>query len=162
VAKTLEAQTALIRQLQSRSVERIYQALVHGEVTQPGMVEAPIGRDRRMRTRMAVAASGKPALTRYRPEQRFDGATLLECRLATGRTHQIRVHLHAIGHPLVGDPTYRLDRFGRPPWLGNFARQALHAARLAFDHPASAERVSFSSSLPEDMRDLLLRLGGRP
>ena len=154
VAKTLPAQTALVRQLQARSVERIYVALVHGVVARDGSVEAPVGRDRRVRTRMAVTPSGKPALTRYRVVKRYARATLLECSLSTGRTHQIRVHLHSIGHPLLGDPVYRLGRFGadRPR---AFLRQALHAARLAFDHPSSGARVRFESPLPADMRALI-------
>jgi 23S rRNA pseudouridine1911/1915/1917 synthase len=154
VAKTLQAQTSLVRQLQARSVERVYVALVYGVVSREGSVEAPIGRDPRLRTRMAVAASGKPALTRYRVLKKYLQATLLECTLATGRTHQIRVHLHSIGHPLVGDPVYRLRRFGAHE-PGRFPRQALHAARLAFEHPVSRTRCEFRSHLPRDMARLL-------
>jgi 23S rRNA pseudouridine1911/1915/1917 synthase len=154
VARTLEAQTALVRQLQERSVERIYLALAHGVIERDGSVEAPVGRDRRVRTRMAVTTAGKPALTRYRVMKRYAQATLLECSLSTGRTHQIRVHLHSVGHPLVGDPVYRLGKFGARESDG-FRRQALHAARLAFVHPASAERVRFEAPLPADMRALL-------
>ena len=157
-AKTLEAQTALVRQLQSRSVERVYLALVHGAVSKDGSVEAPVGRDPRVRTRMAVVSAGKPALTRYRVLQRFAQATLLECSLATGRTHQIRVHLHSIGHPLVGDPVYKSRRYGNLPVP--FPRQALHAARLAFVHPLSKKRCEFRSELPLDMQRLLESLGG--
>jgi len=156
VARTLPAQTALVRQLQARSVERIYFALVHGRVQGDGEVEAPIGRDPRNRLRMAVSSAGKPALTRYRVLERHAQCSLLECRLSTGRTHQIRVHLHSIGHPLVGDPVYR-GRAGDAAsrLLAGFSRQALHATRLSFMHPVSAERVSFEAALPADMERLL-------
>ncbi|HOL65362.1 MAG TPA: RluA family pseudouridine synthase, partial [Accumulibacter sp.] len=106
VAKTLAAQTHLVRQLQARSVKRIYQALVRGRVEKDGLVDAPIGRHPTQRTRMAIVAAGKPARTRYRIVETFLTTTLLECALETGRTHQIRVHLDSIAHPLVGDPLY--------------------------------------------------------
>jgi 23S rRNA pseudouridine1911/1915/1917 synthase len=156
VARTLQAQTDLVRQLQARSVKRDYLAFVHGRVPREGSVEEPIGRDARVRTRMAVTGRGKPALTHYRVRQRFDDATLLECSLATGRTHQIRVHMQSIGHPLLGDPVYRLAgrRRGNPA-LDSIGRQALHAWRLAFVHPASGKLLQFESPLPADMRDLL-------
>jgi 23S rRNA pseudouridine1911/1915/1917 synthase len=157
VAKTLEAQTALVRQLQERTVRREYLALVHGVVASDGEVSAAVGRHPRERTRMAVVPGGKPALTRYRVLSRFAAATLLQCSLATGRTHQIRVHMHSIGHPLVGDPVYRDRRGARTDAapLRAFPRQALHAARLAFRHPASGASVSFEAPLPQDMRALL-------
>jgi len=161
VARTLEAQTDLVRQLQARTVKRDYLALVYGVVQGrgEGSVEASIGRDARVRTRMAVTGGGKPALTYYRVRQRFGNVTLLECSLATGRTHQIRVHMHSIGHPLVGDPVYRLNRGRRTDSaLDAFPRQALHAWRLAFVHPASRKTMQFESPLPADMRDLLSAL----
>ncbi len=161
VARTLEAQTDLVRQLQARTVKRDYLALVYGVVQGQGegSVEASIGRDARMRTRMAVTGGGKPALTYYRVRQRFGYVTLLECSLATGRTHQIRVHMHSIGHPLVGDPVYHLNRGRRTDSvLDAFPRQALHAWRLAFVHPASRKTMQFESPLPADMRDLLSAL----
>ncbi len=160
VAKTIEAQTALVRQMQSRTVERVYLALAHGAVSGDGSVEAPIGRDPRHRTRMAVVRGGRAALTHYRVLKRFGAATLLECRLSTGRTHQIRVHLHSIGHPLIGDPVYRSPRYvSNGAVLEGFSRQALHAAKLSFIHPASGEKCSFESALPADMRSLLESLG---
>src|SRR5205807_7388363 len=106
VAKTLRAHAGLVRQLQARTVKRDYLALVHGVVKLDGEVSAPVGRDPRHRTRMAVVPTGRPALTRFKVARRFVRATLLECSLATGRTHQIRVHMQSLGHPLVGDPVY--------------------------------------------------------
>jgi len=159
VARTLEAQTDLVRQLQARTVKRDYLALVHGIVAGQGSVEGSIGRDARVRTRMAVTGRGKPALTHYRVRRRFGEVTLLECSLSTGRTHQIRVHMQSIGHPLVGDPVYRTARGPRAnPALDAFGRQALHAWRLAFVHPASAKTMQFESPLPADMQDLLSAL----
>jgi 23S rRNA pseudouridine1911/1915/1917 synthase len=157
VAKTLQAQTHLVRQLQARTVRREYLAVAHGVVRADGEVAAPVGRDPRSRTRMAVVDSGKAALTRYKVAKRFATATLLECSLATGRTHQIRVHMQELGHPLVGDPVYRGKRRGLPD--AGFRRQALHAARLEFSHPVSGARVRFEARLPEDMRKLLESLG---
>jgi 23S rRNA pseudouridine1911/1915/1917 synthase len=156
VAKTPEAQTSLVRQLQARTVKRDYLALVYGVVRRNGEVAAPVGRDPRDRKRMAAIASGKPALTRYRVVERFAATTLLECSLATGRTHQIRVHLQSIGHPLVGDPVYRARRnSGSDERIDAFPRQALHAARLAFVHPSTGELARFEAPLPADMRALL-------
>jgi len=149
VAKTEAAQASLVRQLQARTMKRTYLALARGRVARDGTVEAPIGRHPVQRTKMAVVASGKPAITHYRVRERFAAHTLLECELETGRTHQIRVHLASIGHPLEGDPAYA----GRGK--SAFHRQALHAWRLAFDHPASGERVQFESRLPADFAALL-------
>ena len=149
VARTEAAQASLVRQLQARTVKRTYLALARGRVARDGTVEAPIGRHPVQRTKMAVVASGKPAVTHYRVRERLAAHTLLECELETGRTHQIRVHLASIGHPLEGDPAYA----GRGKTA--FHRQALHAWRLAFDHPASGERVQFESPLPEDFTALL-------
>ena len=161
VARTLQAQTDLVRQLQARTVKREYLALAYGAVQGDGggSVEAPIGRDARVRTRMAVTGRGKPALTHYRVRQRLGDVTLLECSLSTGRTHQIRVHMQSIGHPLVGDPVYRMARGRRgDPVLDAFPRQALHAWRLAFIHPVSGKTMQFESPLPEDLRALLAAL----
>jgi 23S rRNA pseudouridine1911/1915/1917 synthase len=105
---------------------------------------------------MAVSGSGKQALTRYRVQKHYASTTLLECKLATGRTHQIRVHLQSIGHPLVGDPVYRrAGAAGRGTGTLEFPRQALHATRLAFLHPSGGQRMEFHSPLPADMEQLL-------
>jgi 23S rRNA pseudouridine1911/1915/1917 synthase len=157
VAKTLRAQTDLVRQLQARTMKREYLALVHGAVRSAGEVSAPIGRDPRNRTRMAVAPAGRPALTRYKVAKRFADVSLLECSLDTGRTHQIRVHMQSLGHPLVGDPVYRGGRRSATPHA-NLKRQALHAARLEFSHPVSGVRRRFAAPLPEDFRALLKSL----
>lgn len=146
VARTEPAFRHLVAQLAARSVERRYRALVHGRVVAPaGLVDGPIGRDSREPTRHAVVAGGKEARTRYEVLDRDDATSLLACRLETGRTHQIRVHLAAIGHPVVGDVLYggHLD-------LG-LGRPYLHAFRLAFDHPATGQRVTFDSPVPPDL-----------
>ncbi|MBE0621618.1 MAG: 23S rRNA pseudouridine(1911/1915/1917) synthase RluD [Burkholderiales bacterium] len=158
VAKTLEAQTDLVRQLQARTVVRQYLALVHGVVARDGSVDAPIGRHQTQRTRMAVTEHGRAARTHYRVLERYARATLLECSLDTGRTHQIRVHLQSIGHPLVGDPVYRAGRGTAPGPLASFKRQALHAYRLGLVHPVSGATMQWEAPLPEDMRALLLAL----
>lgn len=154
VAKTLRAHTELVRQLQARTVRRDYLALVHGVVELDGEVSAPVGRDPRHRTRMAVVSSGRPALTRFKVTRRFAHATLLECSLATGRTHQIRVHMQSLGHPLVGDPVYRGKRLGDAR-TAQLRRQALHAVRLGFSHPVSGALKRFSAPVPDDLRSLL-------
>jgi len=154
VAKTLRAHTELVRQLQARTVKRDYLALVHGVVKLDGEVSAPVGRDPRHRTRMAVVPTGRPALTRFKVTKRFARVTLLECSLATGRTHQIRVHMQSLGHPLVGDRVYRGKRLNDPR-APQLRRQALHAVRLGFSHPVSGVRKRFSVPLPEDLRSLL-------
>jgi len=157
VAKTPVAQTDLVRQLQTRTMGREYVAIVHGEVTRAGTVDAPIGRHPVARTRMAVVARGRSAATHYFPLEYRTRWSYLRCRLETGRTHQIRVHLSSIGHPLVGDPVYRAKRLvsGLPEAASRFPRQALHAARLCLLHPLSAKAMSWDSSLPEDMQLLL-------
>ena len=153
VAKTLIVQTALVRQLQDHSVSREYVTVVHGFVAHEGTVDAPIGRHKTQRTRMAVAPNGKPAITHYEPEEHLEKTTLLRCRLETGRTHQIRVHMQSIGHPIVGDPVYGGTR--KTPV---FARQALHAEKLALTHPATGRRRSWSARIPADMRKLIAAL----
>jgi 23S rRNA pseudouridine1911/1915/1917 synthase len=145
VAKSEPAQLALVRQLQARTVKRTYVALARGKVASGGRVDAPVGRHPVQRTKMAVVANGRPAVTHYRVRERFPAHTLLECELETGRTHQIRVHLASIGHPLEGDAVYA----GRGPRL--IGRQALHAWKLAFVHPRSGREVGFESPPPADL-----------
>ena len=154
VARTLEAQTDLVRQLQARTVKRYYQALVRGSVERDGSVDAPIGRHPTQRTKMAVVKTGKPARTHYRVVERFVDCTLVECALETGRTHQIRVHMTSIGHPLVGDPVYG-GGTSRVPIGPEFARQALHARRLGLVHPLTGKAMLWKSNVPEDMAELI-------
>ncbi|MDR0564339.1 MAG: 23S rRNA pseudouridine(1911/1915/1917) synthase RluD [Azoarcus sp.] len=158
VAKTLAAQTHLIRQLQARTVSRRYLALLHGGLARGGEVAAPIARHPVHRTKMAVAEGGRAAHTRYEVRERLGAATLVECRLETGRTHQIRVHMAHIGHPLVGDPVYGLRHVSNPV-LASFGRQALHAFRLGLVHPLSGEPMCWFSPLPEDFSTILRQLG---
>lgn len=160
VAKTLEAQTDLVRQLQARTVKRIYLALAAGVIKKDGGVESPIGRHPVQRIKMAVVPEnrgGKPALTWFRVLEQFTYCTFVECSLETGRTHQIRVHLASINHPLVGDQVYAKVN----PKLPEFSRQALHATRLGLVHPLTGLKMQWEVPMPEDMRDLLdgLRYG---
>jgi 23S rRNA pseudouridine1911/1915/1917 synthase len=158
VAKTLEAQTDLVRQLQARTVVRLYLALVHGVVARDGSVDAPIGRHQTQRTRMAVTEHGRAARTHYRVLERYAAATLIECSLDTGRTHQIRVHMQSIFHPLAGDPVYRVARGIAAGPLASFRCQALHAYRLGLVHPVSAAPMQWEAPPPADMRELLREL----
>lgn len=158
VAKTLEAQTDLVRQLQARSVKRHYLALALGKVERDGLVDAPMGRHPVHRTKMAVVKSGgKEARTHYAVRERFARATLVECRLETGRTHQIRVHMASLGHPLAGDGVYGKTCSGDAR-LDAFPRQALHAWRLALIHPASGVEMAWEAPLPDDFTRLLAAL----
>jgi 23S rRNA pseudouridine1911/1915/1917 synthase len=164
VARTPEAQTDLVRQLQARSVTREYLALALGDIEHALIVDAPIGRHPTQRTTMAVVATGKAARTEVEPVRRFGAATLVRCRLATGRTHQIRVHLEAAGLPLLGDKLYgRRDedflafvtsvKAGRPAGEvapGEPGRHLLHASELAFDHPDTGARIRFTDPIPDD------------
>jgi 23S rRNA pseudouridine1911/1915/1917 synthase len=154
VARTLEAQTDLVRQLQAHTVKRYYQALVRGQLERGGSVDAPIGRHPTQRTKMAVVKNGKPARTHFRIVERFVDCTLVDCALETGRTHQIRVHLTSIGHPLVGDPVYGGGP-SRVPVGPAFDRQALHARRLGLVHPATGKAMLWKSALPDDLARLI-------
>ena len=154
VAKTLEAQTDLVRQLQARTVRRVYLALAAGAITTGGGIDSPIGRHPVQRIKMAVvpeSRGGKPALTWFRIMEKFAYCTFIECSLETGRTHQIRVHMASLHHPLVGDQVY-----GKPnAKLPEFPRQALHATRLGLVHPLSGFKMQWEVPMPEDMRNLL-------
>lgn len=162
VARTPVAHKRLVDALQARAVKREYRAVVAGVVVAGGTVEAPIGRHPTARTRMAVAPAGKPAVTHYRVLERFRVHSYLRVNLETGRTHQIRVHLAHLRHPIVGDPVYG----GRPQLpprpapalvevLRGFGRQALHAHRLGLAHPVSGEWLEWESPIPADMAQLL-------
>ncbi len=165
VARTIEAQTALVEQLQAREVTREYDAVITGLISGGGSVDRPIGRHPVDRKRMAVVSGGKPAVTHYRLEERFRAHTYIKVRLETGRTHQIRVHMAYLRHPLVGDPVYG-QRIHFPPGcseelratLSGFRRQALHAGRLGLIHPESGEYMEWSAALPHDMVELLAAL----
>jgi 23S rRNA pseudouridine1911/1915/1917 synthase len=164
VAKTLAAHCSLVAQLQSRQVHREYRALVIGDIVAGGRIEAPVGRHPTQRTRMAVVADGRPAVTRFRVLERFSGHSLLGVELETGRTHQIRVHMAHTQHPLVGDRTY--GGRPRPPKgaspalveaLQGFPRQALHALRLGLEHPTLGIPMCWEIPLPADLEGLLER-----
>ena len=162
VARTPESHHALVAMIQEREIARGYLALCFGAPTAGGTVDEPIGRHRSVRTRMAVRRDGREAVTHYRIEERFRGLTLLRVQLETGRTHQIRVHLAHIGLPIVGDPVYggrRRQIAGASEELQSvlrsFRRQALHAQRLALDHPVTGRHHTFEAPLPADFRELL-------
>lgn len=163
VAKTISAQTHLVRQLQARTVKREYRAIVWGQLWRNGMVDQPIGRDPRSRTKMAINRAGKPALTRYEILERFSVQTYLRCNLETGRTHQIRVHMQFLKAPLVGDPVYgyrgivpiRAMTQTLRDAVSHFNRQALHAIKLGLVHPASNEWMEWQIELADDMKQLL-------
>jgi 23S rRNA pseudouridine1911/1915/1917 synthase len=162
VARSLETQTRLARLIAARQVHRGYEAVVHGTPAVSGEVDAPIGRHRVHRTRMGVRSDGRPSRTRYRRLAAFRAHSHLALELETGRTHQIRVHMAHLGHPLVGDREYG---GARPPpatldpaaaqAVRRFPRQALHACRLAFRHPVTGENLTLESRLPEDLATLV-------
>ncbi len=165
VAKNLIAQNALVEQLQERTMGREYEAVAIGVMTGGGKVDAPIGRHQKDRKRMAVVDGGKPAVTHYRVLERFRGHTHIRCKLETGRTHQIRVHMSHISYPLIGDPVYS-GRMKLPAGctgelklaLRKFNRQALHAKRLELWHPATGDLMEWEIDLPEDIQALLEEL----
>lgn len=157
VAKNDLAHQHLSAQFADRSLSRTYHALVMGvPPLRMGVIDAPIGRHLRDRKKMAVVAKGKPARTRYQVLEVFEEAALVECHLETGRTHQIRVHMTHIKHPVLGDPVYGRGRVAKK--LYEFPRQALHAAAIKFIHPRTGKPVTFSSPLPKDMQGLLKKL----
>ncbi len=162
VARTPQAHTFLVNKLQAREIKREYQALVCGTITAGGSIETAIGRHPTRRTRMAVVNSGKHAVTHYRLLEKFEHYTLLRVMLETGRTHQIRVHMAHIKHPIVGDPVYGKNKsilkgITEPvrEAVSGFKRQALHAWQLQFPHPATGQPVAYSASLPTDLQTLV-------
>ncbi len=165
VARTLQAHHALVNALQQRYIEREYQAIVQGVMIAGGTVDAEIGRHPTHRIKMAVTSRGKPAITHYRVIERFQAHTHILVKLETGRTHQIRVHLAHIRYPIVGDPIYGRG-FAIPSnlsepltqALGQFRRQALHACKLSFTHPATHKHCSWQVPLPDDMAELITLL----
>ncbi|WP_449447397.1 23S rRNA pseudouridine(1911/1915/1917) synthase RluD [Thermomonas brevis] len=165
VARTLQAHTALVAQLSAREVHRQYLAVVVGALVSGGTANAAIDRHPRDRLRMSVREDGKDAVTHYRLRERFRAHTALECRLETGRTHQIRVHMAHLKHPIVGDPLYggalKLPKGasdGLIAALRSFKRQALHAEVLEFAHPVGGEPVRCEAPVPEDMQQLMRQL----
>ncbi len=165
VAKTDAAHEGLARQFADHSIHRAYRAITAGTPVPPtGTVRGAIARSPHDRKKMALVEDGrgKHAVTHYRTLQVLDGAALVECRLETGRTHQVRVHLSSIGHPLLGDPVYGRTPSKLRPMIAElgFRRQALHAAELGFDHPITGAKVHLVSEMPADMLELIAHLGG--
>lgn len=160
IARNLTAHTNLTTALQQRKIKREYIAVVKGNITTGGTIEAPIGRHRKKRTHMAVINNGKPAITHYRVLQRFAAYTCLKITLVTGRTHQIRVHFAHIGYPIVGDPTYGKDlKLAKNcSTLRSFKHQALHAQSLELTHPKTAKTMRWEAPLPNDIKNLLQEL----
>ena len=157
IAKTLSAQTNLVRQLQSRTVKREYKALVYGEMVSPVVVEKPIGRHPKNRKLMSIIETGKPAVTRVAPEELGSGWSLVKCQLETGRTHQIRVHLKSIHHPIIGDQAYLATKYqkGKIGVVSTINRQALHAVKLEIIHPALEKPMQWEIEPPQDFQDTL-------
>lgn len=154
-AKSSIAYHSLVQQLSDRKVTRKYLAIVEGEIHDEGTINEPIGRDPNNRTKMAINYKGKDAVTHYRPIDIYDGFTLIECKLETGRTHQIRVHMKSINHPLVGDQTYNKSSTKLAQLdIDELERQALHAYKLSFTHPVTEKILNFKNKLPEDMQIL--------
>ena len=163
IAKTDLAQINLVKQLENRTVSRIYRAIVHGHPDKNGIVNKNIGRDSRNRIKMAATEhGGRPSVTNYRVIEYLDNFSYIECKLETGRTHQIRVHLKSIGFPIVGDPLYGSPKTQFAPHIMDaiaaLDRQALHALKLSFVHPITEKKMEFRSKIPRDMRFLLSEL----
>ncbi len=156
VARNLAAHTYLVEQLQERNIERIYETVVHGVFLAGSTIDLPIGRHPKERLKMAVVSDGRPAVTHYRVLKRFPKHTHLQVQLETGRTHQIRVHMAHVKHPIVGDKVYA------PRIQHNFPRQALHARRLSLIHPATGFDMTWEAELPADMQQLLKDLNAKP
>ncbi len=157
VAKNERSLKALQTQIKARTAKRRYVALVNGVILKPGMVDAPIGRDPKNRKKMAVVQNGRPAVTKFCVIERFERSCLLRIELETGRTHQIRVHMAHIGHPVANDSVY-----GRKKTASTLKGQALHAYELGLCHPETGVQMLFRAGLPEDFRDELLRIGMEP
>ncbi len=163
VAKTLEAQTSLVRQLQARTVKREYRAIVWGIIWRNGTVNQPIGRHSHARTKMAISRTGKPAVTHYEVLERFGTNTYVRCQLETGRTHQIRVHMQFLKSPMLGDPVYGIGNIIPHKLMtqtlrdavSGFKRQALHAVKLGLIHPETNEFMEWQIELADDMKALL-------
>ena len=160
-AKTDRAHEGLAKQFAAHSIDRRYLAIVNGRPIPPaGTVDAPLARSAANRKKVAIVAAGKRAVTHYRTLEALRAASLMECRLETGRTHQVRVHMASIGHALLGDPAYGRTKSEHKGVLArlNFTRQALHAARLGFTHPVTRTDLSFDSAVPADMQELFTSL----
>ena len=155
VAKSLTAMTALTRQLADRGIKREYEAIVYGHPAPFGIVDAPIGRHPTHRTKMAVRPLGRASETHFWCLARYGGLAHMRFSLVTGRTHQIRVHMEHLGHPLVGDPVYRQRRGPRLEGVPEFGRQALHARHLELAHPVSGDIVEVNADAPDDFQALL-------
>ena len=165
VARSLKAQANLVKQLKDRSMSRQYVALVYGHPNKEGTIDAPMDRHRLQRTKMAVVYSGKPAVTHYRVTETTAHCAWVQVKLESGRTHQIRVHMMHIGHPLIGDPVYRQGRpgLGRAAvaardLIDQFPRQALHAQLLGLKHPSTLEMVQFEVPMAQDLAELHAQL----
>ncbi|MFT5138750.1 MAG: 23S rRNA pseudouridine1911/1915/1917 synthase [Lysobacterales bacterium] len=165
VARSLKAHNALVSQLQDRSMSRIYRAVAHGVMQRSGSVDAPIGRNPHDRQKMAVVPSGRPAVSHFKLLKAFEHFSHIRVSLQSGRTHQIRVHMRHIGHPLIGDPQYgqKLPKTigleaGVAKTVSEFPRQALHARTLRLIHPQSGKECEFTAPVPDDFADLLLGL----
>ena len=157
VAKNDAAHLNLSAQIQSKTATRKYLAIVHGIISDgAGIITGAIGRDKSDRKKMAVVADGKPAVTEFKVLERFENFTYVECKLQTGRTHQIRVHMAAIGHPLLGDTKYTARKN-----IFAISGQALHSHELSLIHPTTGERMNFVAPIPDDMAEILKKLGGR-